>query len=337
MSEVFISYKREDEPRVDRLARGLRKAGLSVWLDLETPGGASWRQTILEQLEAARCVVVVWSESSVSAAGEFVHDEASRAKQRGVLLPVRIDPVEPPIGFGEIQSLELVGWSGNPRDPRFRDVVAAAKAIAAGGGRPRPRAPARRRRIAAAVVSGGTALITIAGLASDVAGMQGAVCRVPGVRALCRTAGLGGVPSEAEEEAWASREAGDCEALRSYLERFPYGAYAEEAQRRLQAAKTQTRERWAPEERRLPLVVRRGIDSFGNEEAARQDALSRGLEDARMVCAGFDAGEFRLLATEADPRRWRCSRLDAGTYCGFDGEAVCRVEVRRLDNVEICP
>ena len=113
MSDVFISYKSEDRPRVEAIVDGLRQAGLSVWLDVETPGGASWRQTIDEQLEAARCVLVVWSAASVALAGEsprrgasgmFVHDEASRANQRGVLLPVRIDAVTPPIGFGEIQT-----------------------------------------------------------------------------------------------------------------------------------------------------------------------------------------------------------------------------------------
>ena len=33
MSDIFIYHKREDRPRVDLIVRGLRQAGLSVWLD----------------------------------------------------------------------------------------------------------------------------------------------------------------------------------------------------------------------------------------------------------------------------------------------------------------
>lgn len=336
MSDVFISYKREDGPRVAPIAEGLRQMGLSVWMDDQIPGGASWRQKIHERLEAARCVIVVWSELSVGPAGGFVHDEAARASGRGILLPVRIDAVSPPIGFGEIQALDLVGWRGKTRDPRFRDVVAAAKAMAAGEPRPRPKAPGRRKRFAAGAV-GGVVLAVIVGFAGDVAGLQGALCRLPGVRAACGAAGLGGVPSRDEKELWASRQAGDCEALRNYLARFADGAYAAEAHRRLQAAIAETRERWTAEKRRLALTVRQGLDPLGDETAARQNALERGEEEARFVCDSFKTGEFRLLSAAADPQRWRCEARGSGVVCGFDGQAVCGVEVRRVDRIEVCP
>ncbi|HYU30577.1 MAG TPA: toll/interleukin-1 receptor domain-containing protein, partial [Thermoanaerobaculia bacterium] len=154
MTDIFISYKREDEARVAPIVEGLRGAGLSVWWDREISGGEAWRQSISEQLEAARCVIVVWSEISVGPLGEFVQDEAGRAKARGVLVPVRIDRVKEPLGFGEIQSLDLVGWRGNRRNLRFRNLVAAAKAVVAGGPRPRPLTPGRLARLLAAWVSG---------------------------------------------------------------------------------------------------------------------------------------------------------------------------------------
>jgi hypothetical protein len=148
MKDVFVSYKREDESRVAGVVESLRQAGLSVAWDLDIPGGANWRQTLLDYLDSARCVIVVWSEASAGPAGEFVHEEASRAKARGVLLPVRIDTVEEPLGFGQIQSMDLVGWAGDADDPRFRDVVAGAKAVIAGGLRPEPRASRQRPRAA---------------------------------------------------------------------------------------------------------------------------------------------------------------------------------------------
>jgi hypothetical protein len=47
--------------------------------------------------------------------------------------------VQEPLGFGEVQSLDLVNWHGNAEDPRFCDVVAAASALVAG-----KRAPTRK-------------------------------------------------------------------------------------------------------------------------------------------------------------------------------------------------
>ena len=87
-------------------------------------------QSIQNALDQARCVIVVWSVASVGPAGEFVHDEASSAKSRGIYLPVVIDDVAPPLGFRQVQSLDLVGWHGRRADKRFQAVLAAARTIA---------------------------------------------------------------------------------------------------------------------------------------------------------------------------------------------------------------
>jgi serine/threonine-protein kinase len=79
MSEIFISYKAEDRARVKGLHDALVADGFAVWWDAEIGAGMSWRHTIQEQLECARCVLVVWSNQSVGPAGQFVQDEATRA------------------------------------------------------------------------------------------------------------------------------------------------------------------------------------------------------------------------------------------------------------------
>jgi hypothetical protein len=157
------------------------------------------------------------------------------------------------------------------------------------------------------------------------------------VRALCRQAGLGGVATRAEEALWVARAAGDCEPLRAYLADFPGGACAEEAQKRLQAAGASREETWNPAQRRLPMTVRQSLDPLATESAARADALTRGAEEARLVCAGFNAGEFRLVSSSAGARSWRCAARGGGAVCGFDGEAVCEVEQRVLSEREVCP
>jgi TolB-like protein len=131
-TDVFVSYKAEDRARLRPLVAALEAEGFSVWWDTHIGGGAHWREDIQEHLDAAKCVIVVWSNRSVGAAGDFVRDEASRARKRGSYLPVRLDPVEPPLGFGEVQAISLKRWKGDRSDPRFLAIAEAVRRRIAG-------------------------------------------------------------------------------------------------------------------------------------------------------------------------------------------------------------
>jgi TolB-like protein/Flp pilus assembly protein TadD len=166
MSDVFVSYKAEDRKRVRPLVDALEAEGLTVWWDAQIGGGDEWRRSIERELDAAKAVLVVWSKRSTGPEGRFVRDEASRAMERGVYLPVRIDNVRLPLGFGETQALNLTSWKGGRDDGRYQAVLAAIRAIA--GGRPheghRPRyvdeGVSRRGVIAGGVV----AAVAVAGV-----------------------------------------------------------------------------------------------------------------------------------------------------------------------------
>lgn len=122
-TDVFVSYKAEDRRRLLPLVNALESEGFSVWWDTNIGGGTHWREQIQEHLDAAKCVIVAWSRRSVGAGGDFVRDEANRARKRGAYLPIRLDSSEPPLGFGEIQAISLKGWHGDRLDPRFRAIV----------------------------------------------------------------------------------------------------------------------------------------------------------------------------------------------------------------------
>jgi serine/threonine-protein kinase len=178
MSDVFVSYKAEDRSRVQPLVDALEADGLSVWWDAHIGGGDHWRDAIARELDDASCVLVVWSKRSTGPDGRFVRDEATRALRRGAYLGVRIDKVDPPLGFGESQALPLTGWKGDRSDPRYAATLAAARAMVGhspGGVRsgPRPAGLDRRALIAGGVASvgvaavGGWALLRGSGSASD--------------------------------------------------------------------------------------------------------------------------------------------------------------------------
>ncbi len=167
MNDVFVSYKAEDRARVAPLVAALEADGLSVWWDAHIGGGSDWREAIQEHLDAARCVVVAWSIRSVASEGRFVRDEASRAQRRGVYLPVRIDAVEPPLGFGETQALQLVGWRGDRKDARYQALLTATRALIEGGphtvAAPIAARPSRRVDRRALIAGGAVALAGVAG------------------------------------------------------------------------------------------------------------------------------------------------------------------------------
>ncbi len=164
MSDVFVSYKAEDRRRVKPLVDALEADGFSVWWDEQIGGGAAWRQEIETQLNAARCVIVIWSKRSVGPEGTFVHDEATRAQQRQVYVPVTIDKVHLPLGFGETQALPLTGWHGDRSDGRYQSVLHAVRRITGGGPHAAER-PAQKAVDRRAVLAGGTvAAVAVAGI-----------------------------------------------------------------------------------------------------------------------------------------------------------------------------
>ena len=165
MADVFVSYKAEDRRRIRPLVEALQAEGYIVWWDEQIGGGAAWRHTIEAELNTAKCVVVVWSKRSVGEEGTFVQDEATRAQQRHVYVPVTIDKCHLPLGFGETQALPLTGWHGNRADPHYRAVLDAvrrnvgAKRRAAPAASPQPRIDRRT-----AIAGGAVAAAAVAGI-----------------------------------------------------------------------------------------------------------------------------------------------------------------------------
>jgi TolB-like protein/tetratricopeptide (TPR) repeat protein len=111
VTDIFVSYATEDRERVRPLVELLEGEGWSVWWDREIHAGPRFDQVIEEAIEQASCVVVVWSRHSIQS--DWVRTEANEGLERGVLVPMRIDDVRPPLGFRRSQTAELVGFPGN--------------------------------------------------------------------------------------------------------------------------------------------------------------------------------------------------------------------------------
>lgn len=110
MTDVFISYKREEREKVVLVADRLRALGLDVWFDARLTTGHHFDREIDQHVRKARCVLVCWSESALSS--EWVRAEATIGRERGVIVPLLIEVCSPPVPFNTLQTENLVGWGG---------------------------------------------------------------------------------------------------------------------------------------------------------------------------------------------------------------------------------
>jgi eukaryotic-like serine/threonine-protein kinase len=98
---------------------------------------------IEEELNAARCVIVLWSKQSVRS--RWVKTEAAAAADRECLLPVLIDDVPIPFEFKRIQTAMLMNWSGDAADPEFNRLVQAIEHLLGQTNSARPAAAPKHR------------------------------------------------------------------------------------------------------------------------------------------------------------------------------------------------
>lgn len=121
MSDIFISYAREDKDKAKLLAEAFSQQGWSVWWDRQIPPGKSFDETIEAALNAARCVIVLWSKESVLS--RWVKTEAAEGAQRGILVPILVEQVPIPLEFKRIEAADLSDWRIGSSHPEFDEVL----------------------------------------------------------------------------------------------------------------------------------------------------------------------------------------------------------------------
>jgi TIR domain len=111
MADVFISYSKSEPQITKDLAKELELRGISVWWDTELVAGEMFHKTILEKLQQAKAVVVIWTRSSVES--QWVLSEASRALKLQKLIQIRspeLNPDEAPPPFDTYHMPTIGEW-----------------------------------------------------------------------------------------------------------------------------------------------------------------------------------------------------------------------------------
>jgi hypothetical protein len=162
MSQVFLSYAREDRGKAESLAAALMVRGWSVWFDRQINPGSFWDEDIERELRSAECVVVLWSK--FSAGSHWVRTEAEEARERRILVPAKLDNAELPYAFKRIQAADLSDWSDNASHEGFEDLVRGISQVLGQTAAPKPVAGKPWHRRVIAILLGAVPLLAIAAL-----------------------------------------------------------------------------------------------------------------------------------------------------------------------------
>jgi TolB-like protein len=121
MTDIFLSYSREDAADAERLAGALQAVGYSCWWDRELVSGSRYLVETEAQLQAAKAVVVIWSSTSITS--HWVADEAAAGRDDHRLAALTFDASMPPLGFRQFQVTDFAGWGGGTDELPFRNLL----------------------------------------------------------------------------------------------------------------------------------------------------------------------------------------------------------------------
>jgi hypothetical protein len=139
MSQVFLSYSREDVEAARALAERLERAGYGVWWDYKLLPGTNFSRAIEQAINAADCVMVLWSALSVDS--DWVHAEAAEGLRRHRLIPVLLEEVQVPLEFRQTQAALLLGPPAGWQPEELDKIVAALARFGGAEGKRPPASP----------------------------------------------------------------------------------------------------------------------------------------------------------------------------------------------------
>jgi TolB-like protein/Flp pilus assembly protein TadD len=137
--DVFVSYSRQDNEKVQALTGQLRAAGVRLWMDVRNiDGAAMWGEEIVNAVAHSKVLLLLVSKSAV-ASQNVVKEVLLATERKGHILPVDLEPTEIPgalkYALAGIQHIEY--FRGNP-DEHMVSIIRSLErlGVAVGGSQP---------------------------------------------------------------------------------------------------------------------------------------------------------------------------------------------------------
>jgi MFS family permease len=126
VTDVFISYKREERPLVEQIAHALGDLGFDVWFDAGLAAGESFSDEINRVARLTNVNLVCWSPSAI--ASRWVKAEALIGFERDTLAAAYVagpDGFSAPAPFNAVHTVDLRKWCAEPSsgDPEWRSLL----------------------------------------------------------------------------------------------------------------------------------------------------------------------------------------------------------------------
>lgn len=107
MADIFVSYSRLDQERVQPIVERLQSLGFSVWWDPHVRTDDAFPEELQTQLDGAKAVLTVWTENARNAI--WACAEAASALDQRKLLQLRLDNVDVPPPFDALAIADMRG------------------------------------------------------------------------------------------------------------------------------------------------------------------------------------------------------------------------------------
>jgi len=115
--DIFVSHASEDRRRTELVTKALARQQWRFWWDKQIVPGRSYDSAIERAIRSSKVVLVLWSRAAVDRS--WVRAEADLAKELGVFVPARLDPVSLPLAFRLDQTVDLCDWVPTSRHEGF--------------------------------------------------------------------------------------------------------------------------------------------------------------------------------------------------------------------------
>lgn len=112
MSEIFISYSRDDSQFVDGLIRDLEQKNVDVWVDRQDiVGGTAWRAAISEAISECRAFLIVLSPHSTQSKNVSRELALAESNDRLIIPIIYQDCKIPPSMQYQLSELQLIDFN----------------------------------------------------------------------------------------------------------------------------------------------------------------------------------------------------------------------------------
>jgi TIR domain/Caspase domain len=130
MADIFISYANEDRLKAEALAKILQKHNWTVWWDRKIPPGKSFEEVIEQAITEARCVIVLWSKTSITS--DWVRSEVQEGIRRRILVPILIEGIDTekiPLSSRRLQAANLADWTPGTENEELIGLIDSVRSI----------------------------------------------------------------------------------------------------------------------------------------------------------------------------------------------------------------